>query len=127
MPGHVAASVAIGMQTGLQISVLGRRIGVREPPPGLRAGDPVNVVLRPESIGLEAIAGDAGTAGLPPATITARTFLGEKLEYLVECGGQTLQVAQHSAGPNAPPLRVGEQVQLSLPEGDVAVLGVASP
>jgi hypothetical protein len=84
-------------------------------------------VLRPEAIGLEAVPAHADAAGTPPATITARTFLGEKLEYLVECGGETLQIAEHSAGPNATPLLVGQQVRLAFPEGDVAVLGVAGP
>ena len=122
VPGTVADALANGMR----IDVLGRRIGAREPPAGLAAGDPVHVVLRPEAIGLDALDGAAVAAGVPPATITGRTFLGEKLEYLVECGGQTLQIAQHSAGPNAAPLAVGQKVTLSFPEGDVAVLGASA-
>ena len=122
VPGHVASAGA----QGVEVDALGQRIGVREPPPGLRAGDPVNLVLRPEAIRLEAAAGEA-TGPAPPATITARTFLGEKVEYLVECGGETLQVAQHSAGPNATSLIVGQRVKLHLPGGDVALLAGGGP
>jgi len=111
-----------------QVDALGQRIEVRDPPAGLRTGAPVNLVLRPEAIGLTALAGGAtaaADASRPAATITSRTFLGEKIEYLVECSGETLQVAQHSAGPNATSLIVGQNVKLRLPAGDVALLTVA--
>ncbi|MEO7056692.1 MAG: TOBE domain-containing protein, partial [Caldimonas sp.] len=34
-----------------------------------------------------------------PARIVSRTFLGEKIEYVLECQGETLQVARYNAGP----------------------------
>jgi iron(III) transport system ATP-binding protein len=122
VPGHVAAVDA----QGAQVDLLGQRIGVRQLPAGSRVGAPVSVVLRPEAIQLEAAAGN-GDGTQPPARITARTFLGEKIEYLVECAGETLQVAQHSAGPNASSLIVGQPVKLRLPADDIALLAGGGP
>ena len=31
----------------------------------------------------------------------ARTFLGEKIEYLLRCADETLQVVRYDAGPDA--------------------------
>ncbi|MEO7760327.1 MAG: ABC transporter ATP-binding protein [Casimicrobiaceae bacterium] len=121
VPGSIAA--LDGQRA--QIDVLGHRIVARRTPAGLRNGDPVNVVLRPETIGLNAHGGDSGASGPPAATITARTFLGEKIEYLVECAGETLQIARHSTGPSSSPLIVGQQVRLQLPADDVALLAVS--
>jgi ABC-type Fe3+/spermidine/putrescine transport system ATPase subunit len=125
--GHVVALDA----AAARIEILGRRVAARDLPAGLRAGDPVRVVLRPEAIGLQPVDNPvvklvdgllSAAADLPPATITARTFLGEKTEYLVACAGETLQVALHSAGPNAAALVPGQRVALGLAEGGVAVL-----
>ena len=33
------------------------------------------------------------------ATVTSRTFLGEKIEYLLRCADETLQVVRYDAGP----------------------------
>jgi iron(III) transport system ATP-binding protein len=133
VPGRVVALDA----AGAQIEILGRRVVARDLPDGLRAGDAVRVVLRPEAIDLrpvvnvdkavdkpvDAVLTDAPDA--PPATITARTFLGEKTEYRVECAGETLQVARHSAGPHAAALALGQRVAVGLGVGGVAVLPAA--
>jgi iron(III) transport system ATP-binding protein len=127
VPGRV---VAVGA-AGAQVEMLGRRLATRDLPAALREGDLVTVVLRPESIDLQAVdkAVEQPVDGLlisaadaPPATVVARIFLGEKIEYLVECAGETLQVARHSAGPNAAALAPGKQVALRLPADGVAVL-----
>jgi len=60
--------------------------------------DPVRLVVRPESI---VIAPAGGADGSLQATVTARTFLGEKIEYLLRCAGETLQVVRYDAGPGA--------------------------
>ena len=52
--------------------------------------------LRPEAI---AIAAGGGSAGSLQAMVIARTFLGEKIEYLLRCASQTLQVVRYDAGP----------------------------
>ena len=83
--------------------------------PGRVTGVPGRLVVRPEMIRLSLAAG-AGLAG----TILSRTYLGEKTEYLVSCGGETLQVACHGSGPEAN-LAEGAQVGVLLPE-NAAVL-----
>jgi iron(III) transport system ATP-binding protein len=124
VPGRVVAA-------GAQIEMLGRRLAAHDLPAGLREGDPVRVVLRPEAIDVQAVEKAVekplgqpvdNAASAPSATIIARTFLGEKIEYLVECAGETLQVARHSAGPNAVHLAPGQRVALRLAEDGVAVL-----
>ena len=119
--------------SGARIEMLGRRFAAHELPAALRNGDAVTVVLRPEAIDLQAAAVDKAVdntvegllreeSGAPPATIVSRTFLGEKIEYLVECAGQTLQVARHSAGPHSESLAPGQRVTLRLQSDGVAVL-----
>jgi iron(III) transport system ATP-binding protein len=127
VPGRVVSIDA----AGAQVEMLGRRLAARDLAAGLCAGDPVRVVLRPEAIDLQPVEKavekrvdepvDDGDAA-PPATIIARTFLGEKIEYLVECAGETLQVARHSAGPHAAHLTPGQRVALRLAEDGIAVL-----
>jgi iron(III) transport system ATP-binding protein len=122
VPGHLARVD----ERGAEVDVLGQRIPVRVVPAGLRGGDPVNVVLRPEAIGLEGAAGARDHASVHPATVTSRTFLGEKIEYLVECAGETLQIASQSSGARAASLIEGQRVRLLLPE-NAALLPVGGP
>ena len=137
IPGRVVEINA----AGAQVEMLGRRFAARNLPPSLHAGDPVTVVLRPEAIDLLPMTANAASLqpvvravenpvdwllseqpGAPPATVTARTFLGEKIEYLVECAGETLQVARQSAGPGSAALAPGRRVGLRLQSDGVAVL-----
>jgi iron(III) transport system ATP-binding protein len=115
----VAGRVVAASNGTLEIEALGGRLRALAPQAGLRAGAAVKLVLRPEMIKLEPAAG-AGVAGAV-ATILSRTYLGEKTEYLVACGGETLQVACHGAGPEAK-LAEGAQVSVLLPEADVTLL-----
>ena len=57
-------------------------------------GGRVSLVLRPEAIELQR--GTAPDAG--PARVLSRTFLGEKIEYELECMGQRLQSVHYNAG-----------------------------
>ena len=106
VPGRVVGA--------LEVEALGHRL--RLSLSGQSVGATVRLVLRPEMIGLLPAAG-AGLAG----TILSRTYLGEKTEYLVACGGETLQVACHGAGPEAS-LAEGAQVSVRLPAEGVTVL-----
>ncbi len=74
------------------------------------AAGPVNVFIRPE---LVAMTGDPAQ-GHFPATIRERTFLGEKVEYVMEVEGQRLGATAYAsslAGMFAPRETVGVQFQ----------------
>jgi len=80
----------------VKVQALGTSIDAHAVGAALAAGDSVTLVVRPEAV---AIAAGSGTAGSLPATVVARTFLGEKIEYLLRCAGETLQVVRYDAGP----------------------------
>jgi len=86
---------------------------------GLEPGNPVHLVLRPEAI---AIAHD-GEAGTLHAKVVSRTFLGEKVEYVFDCGGATLQSVRYNAGPGDV-VPEGADVRLSIARDGVGVLPV---
>jgi iron(III) transport system ATP-binding protein len=86
----------------------------------LRAGDFAKVIVRPEAVRVT----QPNEAGLK-ARIVARMFLGEKIEYAVECAGATLQAIQHNAGPRDARLdsdevsiRIAEDALVALPADD---------
>ncbi|HEY3177244.1 MAG TPA: ABC transporter ATP-binding protein, partial [Casimicrobiaceae bacterium] len=99
------------------IAALGRAIVARSGPPNLVAGDSVQIALRPEAIEIAQTSG----AGSLQATVLSSVFLGDKVEYLVRCGDETLQVARYNAGPTTP-LAAGTAVALSFSEDAVVVL-----
>jgi iron(III) transport system ATP-binding protein len=80
------------------------------------AGDKVRVVVRPETIEL-APSGGAGPAG----TIVARTFLGEKVEYQVRVGDETLQVTRPGGALDAR-FAPGVSVSVRFPAEGVGLL-----
>ena len=55
------------------------------------------------------------------ATIVSRTFLGDKVEYQVRVGGQTLQVTDYGAGGSRA-FAPGEAVTLEVPSTGVWIL-----
>jgi len=75
-------------------------------------------VVRPEAI---AIAAGGGAAGSLQATVVTRTFLGEKIEYLLHCAGETLQVVRYDAGP-VEALGEGATVEVRFAANAVTVL-----
>ena len=89
------------------IDALGVTIAAPSTRNDLAPGDSVVLVARPESI---AIAKDGDATGSLRATVVSATFLGEKIEYLMDCGGKSLQVVRYNAGPGevvAPGATVG--------------------
>jgi iron(III) transport system ATP-binding protein len=106
----VAGRVSAIAGAGAEIAALGGTIRVAAAPAGLAAGDPVQLVVRPEAVGIAAAA-----AGALRASVETRTFLGEKTEYLVRCADTPLQVVRHNAGPDE-----------SLPAGSVVSLHFAA-
>ena len=108
---------------GMHVVALGSRMRVRHAPVGVRNGDDVQVVLRPEAIAIASSV--ASVASVDNAIVRSRTFLGEKLELLVECGGELLQIARHSVGDDEPALAPGQRVRLQLPREGVPVIAKA--
>jgi iron(III) transport system ATP-binding protein len=80
-----------------EIAVLGGIVRAKAPPPGIAPGDPVLLVLRPEAV--EVVRGEAEGDATLRATVVARTFLGEKIEYVLSCGDARLQIVRYNAGP----------------------------
>ena len=91
-------------------------------PRGSARGDAVRLVVRPEAI---AIAAAAPATGPLQATVTSRTFLGEKIEYLLRCADETLQVVRYDASPGEI-IAEGANVTVRFADGAVTVLPEAA-
>ena len=100
------------------IAVLGTTLAAQPVPQGLASGDPVTLVVRPEAI--EIVRGSAVDGSLH-ATVVSRMFLGEKIEYLLQCAGSPLQMVRYNAGPGEI-LAEGATVALRFAKDAVAVL-----
>jgi iron(III) transport system ATP-binding protein len=114
VPGRIV-DIADGIAS---VAALGTMLRARAARPGLVAGDAVMLVLRPEAI---EIARDGG--GTLAATVASRTFLGEKVEYVLRCADTTLQAVRYNARPGeiaadgaTVSLRVAEDAVTVLPE-----------
>jgi ABC-type Fe3+/spermidine/putrescine transport system ATPase subunit len=100
------------------VDVLGSVIRAKTALPGVARGDPVMLVLRPEAI--EVARDGAGSATLQ-GTVVARTFLGEKIEYVLACGEERLQIVRYNAGPGEV-IPEGATVGVRIVEEAVALL-----
>jgi iron(III) transport system ATP-binding protein len=81
------------------------------------AGDSVSVVVRPESIAIVTM--NTGLTGV----VRARTYLGDKIEYEVDFGGQTLNIVRFNPADGEAFLP-GSTVFLSIPPTNVRLVGV---
>ena len=99
------------------VAALGTVIGVAHVPEGAAPGDAVQLMLRPEAV---AVARD-GEGGALRATVVSCTFLGEKVEYLLRCAGETLQSVRYNAGPTEV-VPEGAEVYLRVAEEALNVL-----
>jgi iron(III) transport system ATP-binding protein len=115
----VPGSVVSRSGEGGVVEALGRRFAVRQLPAGAISGVAVGVLLRPEAV---ALAREASTDDCR-ATVRTRTFLGERVDYLVSCAGETLQVARYNAGA-ADWMNEGDVVGLRIHEDAITVLRV---
>ena len=100
------------------VEVLGQAMAVPAAPAGAKAGDSVSVMVRPERVQLAPAGAAQGLAG----QVVTRTFLGEKTEYHVEAGGQTLQVAQFGDA-RAVRFAPGDAVHLRFPTENIHLIG----
>ncbi|MCA0242627.1 MAG: ABC transporter ATP-binding protein [Proteobacteria bacterium] len=96
---------------GAEVQALGQRLRVPgAAAAGMAAGQAAELMIRPEAMRVGAAAmADAPDAW--PATVTECTFLGEKVELHLDCGGQHLLLLR-PGGPGAA-LPVGARVGLS--------------
>jgi len=101
-----------------KIAALGSVIVARSVPKGLAPEDTVQLVLRPEAIVIDR---DRPGSERGRATVVSRTFLGEKIEYMLRCEGETLQTVRYNAGPGEV-IAEGASVSLSIAENAVALL-----
>jgi len=99
----------------VEVDVAGQRVRAVAPAPPA-AGDTVRVVVRPETVELAA----PGGAG-PTGTVLSRTFLGEKVEYQVRVGDETLQVTRPGGAADAR-FAPGAAVTVRLPAAGVGLL-----
>jgi ABC-type Fe3+/spermidine/putrescine transport system ATPase subunit len=101
-----------------KVAALGSTVDALVVQPGLPPGAAVRLVVRPESIALTASPSDGATL---TAIVVSRTFLGEKIEYLLRCADETLQVVRYDAGPGDI-MAEGATVAVRFADGAVTVL-----
>lgn len=117
VPGQVVA------RDGEAMTVSALRTTLRARATGPDAGDrtAVRLVLRPEAIALVPAEGAAIVA-----TVRSRMFLGDKIEYTLDCAGTVLQAVRHSA-EDRERAAVGATVGLRFAEGTIAALPGDAP
>ncbi len=103
--------------------LLGRRVAVKHVSGGPGPGSLVKVLLRPEAI---VLAGSHDPASAINANVVSRKFLGEKVEYVVDCGGEMIQVARYNAGSDDL-FAVGQRVVLRFADAAAIVLADERP
>jgi iron(III) transport system ATP-binding protein len=88
LEGVVGRAGAVEVRAGLTVAV--------DVPPWAKPGDSVWLVVRPEDVQLTPAAAGAG-AGRLVGTVRERTYLGNLVDYWVECAGLALRVQTHHA------------------------------
>ena len=109
----VEALVVGGSGEQIEVEALGQRLTVAPGAGRAAPGSRGLLLLRPEAL---ALAPAGAHDGAVEATVKSRSFLGEKVEYLLDCGGRTLQVVRPSLG-GAPRFAPGQRVGLQVLPG----------
>jgi iron(III) transport system ATP-binding protein len=104
------------------VAALGRSIALPRTAGDFAPGTAVRLLLRPEAI----VLGREGGHDAGGARVTARTFLGEKIEYVLDCAGTTLQAIRHNVGPDEA-IREGDGVAVRFAEDAVVALPAEGP
>ena len=115
--------VAGHLEQSASVSALGRHFVLHEIPPGVASGDPVRLVLRPEGF---ALSRGPIANGAVAAKVLSRTFLGEKIEYELDCLGERLQSVRYNAGAGAL-FEEGETIALRCTDETVIALKEENP
>ncbi len=112
----VVANIGDGV---VEIDIAGQRHKLRSTlADGVRAGDAVTAVVRPEALAI--VADDGGHGGLAGA-ITSCIYLGDKCEYAVDLAGVPVHVAKANPQP-ADRLAPGTKVIVQLPATGLQLL-----
>ena len=104
------------------LDIQGTRHAVRHRAAGLAPGASVQLVVRPEAVTLVA----AGQPGMLQGAVTAKIYLGDKIEYHVEVASREIEAVTYNAVAWGSP-EVGEHVGLRLPDDGLTVLPVEAP
>jgi len=117
----VAGRVMAASGAAVEVEALGQRFACVGEGDAWSPGDLVRLVIRPETIDLAR----PGEGGFPGAVVS-RTFLGEKVEYQVRVGAETLQVTVYDPAHRGL-FAAGETVALSLPAAEIRLLPALRP
>jgi len=107
-----------------EVAALGTTFRLAEAPPAAITGETVRLIVRPEAIHVNAGTMPSSSIASALATVRSRVFLGEKVEYVLDCQGETLQAVRASAGPRES-IADGAGVTLTFAEESVTLLGAA--
>ena len=96
------------------LDVVGQTVRLKATAP-IASGAWVSAVVRPESIAI--LAAGEGVR----AKVAGRTYLGDKVEYVIELGNQSLQVVRFNP-PQDEKFALGEEISIGLPREGVQLL-----
>jgi iron(III) transport system ATP-binding protein len=103
------------------VAALGRHFVIDAGARVWHVGEAVRLLVRPEAVALSSTGDPAALQGI----VAARAFLGEKIDYAIDCAGERLQAVRYNAGPGdlfAP----GATVALTLAGDALAIVADAS-
>ena len=111
------ATVDSVSQDSAILDIGGQKLSVRaEGTPA--SGNPVSIVVRPEAVAI--LTSITGLTGV----VQTRTYLGDKIEYEIAFGGQTLHVVRFNPAENEEFLP-GTTVSISIPPANVRLVATA--
>lgn len=113
----IPASVIEVLHDKVNIQILGEKRTVENVSRGIKAGDKVDAYIRPEFIHLDKDFGKYKVTG----TIKERTFLGEKVEYIVSIDGARVLVSSSDPGEHLQ-FSTGQKVGIRLNEQGIKIL-----
>ena len=113
----IPASVINVLPNGVNIEILGEKRTVENVSKKVKTGDKVDALIRPEFIHLDKDIGKHKVTGV----IRERTFLGEKVEYIVSVDGINMMVSSSDPGEYLQ-FSVGQKVGIKLNEEGIKIL-----
>jgi iron(III) transport system ATP-binding protein len=114
----LAARVLSAGSGGAEVEIHGQKLRIATARHDLVPGETIRLVLRPEMIELRPRSGGAGLAGV----IVSRTFLGDKVEYQVQLGGELIDVSHYNRIGTGGSFAIGTPVLLALPAQPIPLL-----